>query len=139
MVKTYLFDASSIVNLVKKGFVRVFLDGATLDLALYESLNAVWKEYVLLSKLDEKTAIEYIETLTTIFDALDLLSIKGLGLEIFKLALKEQLTIYDASYLYMAIKNKMVLVTDDQKLRDKASKYVKVLDSRQIINSHTKL
>ncbi len=134
-----MFDASSIVNLVKKGFVRVFLDGATLDLALYESLNAVWKEYVLLSKLDEKTAIEYIETLTTIFDALDLLSIKGLGLEIFKLALKEQLTIYDASYLYMAIKNKMVLVTDDQKLRDKASKYVKVLDSRQIINSHTKL
>ena len=94
---------------------------------------------MLLNKLDEKTAIEYIETLMVVFDVLDLLSIKGFEPEIFKLSSKEQLTIYDASYLYITIKNKMILVTDDQKLRDKASKYVKVLDSKHLIDLYSRL
>jgi len=47
----YLLDVSSIVNLIKKGMVKPFANGVTIDLALYETLNAVWKEYKLLGKL----------------------------------------------------------------------------------------
>ena len=37
----YLFDASALVNLVKKGRVKPLARGATIEPALYESLNAV--------------------------------------------------------------------------------------------------
>ncbi|RLE64713.1 MAG: DNA-binding protein, partial [Thermoprotei archaeon] len=36
------------VNLVKRGIIKVFASGSTIDLALYESINAIWKEYKLL-------------------------------------------------------------------------------------------
>jgi len=132
----YLFDASSIVNLVKRGLVRVFEYGATVDLALYEALNAVWKESKLLGRFDEETALEFIEILAGIFEAIRVFNIRGLEEEVLRLASREDLTIYDASYLYMAIKNRSILVTDDRKLRDKASKYVEAISSSQLASRH---
>jgi predicted nucleic acid-binding protein len=41
----YLLDAGAIVNLVKKGGLKPLAEGATLDLTIYEALNAVWKEH----------------------------------------------------------------------------------------------
>ncbi|RLI23302.1 DNA-binding protein, partial [Candidatus Bathyarchaeota archaeon] len=37
---TYLFDSSSIVNLIKKGSIKPFAKGVTISLAFYECLNA---------------------------------------------------------------------------------------------------
>ena len=51
-----------------------------------------------------KTALEYIEVLTMTFKLFEILSGNGYEKEIFKLAAKEELTIYDASYLFLAIK-----------------------------------
>ena len=62
-----LFDASSIVNLVKRGVTKVLAEGKTLDLAYCESLNAVWKEHALLRKVGRKLALEYIEALSLVF------------------------------------------------------------------------
>lgn len=132
----YLFDASSIVNLIKKGIVKHFANGVSLDLALYESLNAIWKEYKLLKNLDETTAILFLDIISNIFNVIKTLSIKGLEKEIFSLASKENLTIYDASYLYIAIKNNFILVTDDEKLKSKASKYVKVVTSNELLSKY---
>jgi len=134
----YLFDASSIVNLVKKGIIKVFAHGVTIDLALYESINAIWKEYKLLKKIDENTAQKFIDILSSIFNVIDVLSIKGLEKEIFNIASKENITIYDASYLYIAMKNRYTLITDDHKLRNKALKYIKVMSSNELITTlHT--
>jgi len=129
--KVYLFDASAIVNLIKKGFMKAFIKGFSLNLALYETMNAIWKEHKL-GRIDEKTAFEYIEVLTMAFKLFEILSIGGYEKEVFKLAVKEELTIYDASYLFLAIKNKLMLVTDDEKLKNKSLKYIKVLNSRDI-------
>jgi len=52
----YLLDASVIVNLVKNGCLKPLAEEATLDLAVYMALNAVWKEHYLLRRLDEETA-----------------------------------------------------------------------------------
>jgi predicted nucleic acid-binding protein len=128
----YLFDASSIVNLVKKGVVRVFAYGATIDLALYEALNAIWKESRLLKRIDEKTALEYVNVLSMIFKVIRKTSIEGSEDEVFKLALREGLTIYDASYLYLAIRDGLTLVTDDKRLLDKASRYVNAMHSSEL-------
>jgi len=37
------------------------------------------------------------------------------------------LTIYDASYIILAMKNNLLLATEDKKLRRKAAKYVHIL------------
>jgi predicted nucleic acid-binding protein len=129
--KVYLFDASAIVNLIKKGFMKAFIKGFLLNLALYETMNAIWKEHKF-GKIDEETALEYIEVLTMAFKLFEILSIGAYEKEVLKLAVKEELTIYDASYLFLAIKNKLILVTDDEKLKNKSLKYIKVLNSRDI-------
>ena len=129
--KVYLFDASAIVNLIKKGFMKAFIKGFSLNLALYETMNAIWKEHKF-GKIDEETALEYIEVLTMAFKLFEILSISAYEKEVHKLAVKEELTIYDASYLFLAIKNKLILVTDDEKLKNKSLKYIKVLNSKDI-------
>ena len=128
----YLFDASAIVNLVKRGNTRIFLKGATLDLAIYEAINAIWKEHVLLKNIDRDTAITFIDIIHAIFNVMKTFSIGGFEKEIFELACKEHITIYDAAYLYHAIRGKLTLVTDDRKLREVALKYVRVASSMEL-------
>ena len=129
---SYLFDASSIMNLIKKGLIRPLANGVTMDLALYESLNAVWKENRLLKRIGEDTALEYTNIISEIFKVVEVWSIKGLEEEVLNLAFKENLTVYDASYLYMAIKGGFTLVTDDQNLKNKALKHIAVITTESL-------
>lgn len=128
----YLYDASAILNLVKKGKVRAFLRGCTLDLAIYEAVNAVWKECYLLKKVREESAYRLVELLSRIFGMLDLYTIRGREKEVVDVAIKEGITIYDASYVYVAARNKLTLVTDDEKLINVAKKYVNTTTSTEI-------
>ncbi|ALL01980.1 hypothetical protein Pyrde_1937 [Pyrodictium delaneyi] len=132
----YLFDASALVNMVKKGRVRPLARGATIELALYESLNAVWKEYKLLGRIDEETALELVDVISSVFNVIEVLSVKGLEKGIFELAARDGLTVYDASYLYVAMKNGYILVTDDRELRNRASRYVETVSSSELANKY---
>ncbi|RLE92127.1 MAG: DNA-binding protein [Thermoprotei archaeon] len=134
----YVFDASSITNLVKRGLPSLLIEGITLDLAIYECLNAVWKEYKLLGRIDRETALSLIKAIGNVLTVIKMESIKGFEDEVFSLACKENLTIYDASYLYTSIKMQATLITDDQKLREKSSKYIKVLNTEQLIQHATR-
>ena len=129
----YIFDASAIVNLIKRGLTSPLTDGLTLDLAIYECLNVVWKEYTLLKKLDEGTASSFIKIVSDVLSIIGMDSIKGSENEVFNLACKEDLTIYDASYLHASMKMQATLITDDRKLKEKGSKYVEVLSTEQLI------
>ena len=51
---------------------------------------------------------------------------------VFESACEESITIYDASYLYYAIQNKLTLVTNDEKLLEKARRYVNAIRSRDL-------
>ena len=132
----YLFDSSAIINLVKKGTIKPFAYGATLDLALYEVLNAIWKEHLLLKRFDKETALQLLNIISSIFNIINIISIKGLGKEVFNLASKENITIYDASYLYIAIRNNFILITDDKELKNKALKYVKAFTSGEVVSKY---
>ena len=132
----YLFDASSIVNLIKRGSLRPLSRGITLDLAVYESLNAIWREYKLLGRLDLETARLLVEVLQRVFSIMPLESIEGFEEEVFQLAIKENLTVYDAAYLFVAIKHNLTLVSDDRELLNKASGYVKTVKTTDLLPSH---
>ena len=71
------FDASSILNLVKIGNIRAFLDGITLELALYECLNATWKEFFLLKNIDRETALEFARIVSEVIATIQVVSAGG--------------------------------------------------------------
>jgi predicted nucleic acid-binding protein len=99
------------------------VNATTLELAIYETLNAVWKGHALLKHVDEETAKHLIKLLEKIFRIIILDRIRDLN-SVFELACKENTTIYDASYLYHTLQNKLTLVTDDEKLLEKARQYM---------------
>lgn len=128
----YLLDSSAIVNLVKRGDLSVFAKAHTIDLALYESLNAVWKEVYLVKRIKLDTGLKLADIIMRIFDVVEVHKINGFGKEILDLSIREGITVYDASYLYVAMREKLILVTDDEKLRQVASKYVKTMCSKDL-------
>ncbi|MEM2214682.1 MAG: type II toxin-antitoxin system VapC family toxin [Candidatus Nezhaarchaeales archaeon] len=128
----YLFDASAIMNLVKRGRFKAFAKGATLDLAAYETINAVWKECLLLKRVRVETAYKWVKLLSKVFSVLELKNIRGLEEEVFNLAVREGVTVYDASYLYIAMTDKLTLVTDDSKLIDIARKHVSTISTSEL-------
>ena len=75
------------------------------------------------------TAAKFIEVLSKIFEVISVLSVKGLESEVFNIAVKHGLTIYDASYVTVAIRRKLTLVTDDKELRKTVSHIVKTVTS----------
>ena len=123
----YLFDSSAVINLVKRGIVEPFAEAVTLELALYECVNAVWKEHRLLKRIDRET----------VFRVVGRVSIAGSEEGVFKLAAGEGITVYDASYVYAAMKDGLTLVTDDHALADKASKYVGVTSSSELVTARS--
>lgn len=75
----YLFDASSIVNLVKRGVLKPLAAGATISLAVYEAVSAVWKEYHLLGRVDWRAAAEWVAILAEVFATIPVYSLSDLG------------------------------------------------------------
>jgi predicted nucleic acid-binding protein len=63
-----------------------------------------------------------------------LASIDGYEHEVFELAVKEGLIIHNATYLYYATRNKLILVTDDARLREKAKQYVETMTIRELVS-----
>ncbi|MEM2902553.1 MAG: type II toxin-antitoxin system VapC family toxin [Candidatus Bathyarchaeia archaeon] len=57
-----------------------------------------------------------------VYAVMEVLTIRGSEKEIFETASKESLTVYDASYFYMAVRNGLILVTDDHKLKENGVK-----------------
>lgn len=129
-----LLDASALVNLVKRGEISQLSQAQTLDLAIYEALNAVWKEHHKLKKISMETAAAFASLLQRAFNIIDKTSIEGIEEETFHIACKHGITIYDASYVAAALKRNLPLVTDDRRLAEKISGIVRTKSSREIQN-----
>ncbi|MEM3590959.1 MAG: type II toxin-antitoxin system VapC family toxin [Candidatus Bathyarchaeia archaeon] len=123
------------LNLVKRGNIKAFARGCTTDLAVYESINAVWKKSYILKKIRVDIAYRLIELLSNIFNVLNLYTVKGSEKEVLEIAMKEGITIYDASYIHIAKRNKLTLVTDDKKLINAAKKYTNVATTTETITT----
>jgi len=120
-------DASVLVKVVLKepGWDEIELDSntATLDYALVESMNAIWKA-IRRSRIAEETGKTLIAVLKLIGSGMltfEAQNFFGRGLEI---ALKENITIYDALYIALAEALKAELLTADEKQYYAAKNYV---------------
>ena len=128
----YLFDASSIVRALREARL-VPLGGQALQwLTVYEVLNAFWKEAYLLHRLDPEEASSLVSDFTELIQEMLILEPRGLEEDIFRIAVSKGITVYDASYIALAAKHNLVLVTEDQKLSRTASSMVKVVSLSDI-------
>jgi predicted nucleic acid-binding protein len=101
--------------------------GETLDLALVEVSNAIWKKTVLLGMMKYEDSIialnavkELLPQLLVVHKSVDFLQ------RAMEISLKEKIPIYDSLYIALAEDKGEKLITGDKKQYDVAIKYVKV-------------
>ena len=95
---------------------------ATTILAFYEFGNFVWKEHVLRKCISQQEAQELLEAFKGALGLMDVFypdlreDLPG----ICELAARTGLTFYDASYLYVALKEGLALVAEGSELAERA-------------------
>ncbi len=125
-----LFDASAIINICSRGELEK-LEGYTSSLAIFEIGNAIWKQVYQRKRLNEDEGMKVLNVMKEVLESLEKLEIDE-PQDVLKIAVENGITFYDSAYLYLAIKNDLSLVTDDEKLYRIAGKYVRVLRSRDL-------
>lgn len=120
----YLFNAPSLVKALKEAKLVPLGGQAVQWLTVYEVLNALWKETRLLHRLSPEEAASLASDFTELIRNMVILEPSGLEHDILRIAVSKGVTVYDASYIALARKHRLTLVTEDQKLRQTASSIV---------------
>ncbi|MEM4971538.1 MAG: type II toxin-antitoxin system VapC family toxin [Sulfolobales archaeon] len=130
-----MLDASFLVKLVLEergsGEVRRLVRSwvrdrevmATIDLALPEALNAIWKHCLKVGDLGWEEAVRSVEDLLKLWSTLKVYSSREIAEEAFKLALEEGITVYGALYVQLAKSAGAGFATFDEKLLRVAAKH----------------
>lgn len=127
---TKLLDASAVVKFIlgdeNEGVDRIF-DNSVLDLTFYEAANSFWKAAALQDRISEEDAEEAANILTALREEVEVIPVQDLSSgKIMEIALAEEITYYDSSYIAGAAEKEIPLVTQDGELSEKAKKYVEV-------------
>jgi predicted nucleic acid-binding protein len=125
-----IYDPSAIINLCAKKNLDRLLEGETLDLAVYEAGNAVWRQVHLRKTLTREEGEKALTVLTETINNMKTAAIQDTT-AVLNIAIEEGITFYDASYLHAAVKNNLTLVTDDERLSSAARRYVKTAFSNR--------
>ena len=126
-----IFDASAILNLARRNDLEKARQGKTSSLIFYEIGNSLWKEAKLLKRITLKEAIFSITSIVNFIEQ-EMTTIRPDYDHALEIAIKNNITFYDASYISSAIKLNDILVTDDKSLAMKIQNIVKVKSSREI-------
>lgn len=116
-----IFDSSSIYRAIEIDAVEKLANEKTLDLSSYELGNVIWKN-ISRKKISLDEGMNIINFLSKIISLMDILHI-GIKVDILKIAVKNNLSYYDASYLYASISFNDILVSEDKKLLNAAAKH----------------
>ncbi|MCD6530303.1 type II toxin-antitoxin system VapC family toxin [Candidatus Bathyarchaeota archaeon] len=95
-----------------------------IDIALAESLNALWKHVKLHRDLQKREAESAAKDLKELYDSLNVITTRELLDEAVEIALTWDITVYDSLYVTAAKKLRATLYTADQKLYNISKKIV---------------
>ena len=116
---TYLFDASSIINIVKnlrEKSLDVLKNNYTIRLVYYEIGNAILKDVRIFKPYTLNEGLSVLNTIYNLLGYMRIIDITDYHDEILSVAEKLSITFYDASYLVSAFKKCLTFVTDDTKI-----------------------
>ncbi len=94
----------------------------TVNLALPESLNAIWKHHVLKKELSEAEFDGAVSDAIKIFNRLEKINDQKIAKYASSLAARNRMSVYDAFYLAGSITESAPLLTFDGPLREKAER-----------------
>ena len=104
---------TSIRNFLEKGYSLY-----SVDIALAESLNALWKHVKVHKDLKMEDARSVVQDLTKIYDKLNIVTSRELSEEATDIALAQGVTVYDSLYMAATRRLKATLYTADRKLHN---------------------
>ena len=129
----YVFDPSSIFKAIKENRVELLSEASTVELARYELSNVVWKEQSLYKKLSMKEAKDLIRVIKLILEKMEIIKIDCSEEQIIELSCEKKISFYDAQYVYCAREKNLVLVTEDDGLRNRVNSIVKVTNLENLV------
>jgi predicted nucleic acid-binding protein len=103
-------------------------------LTFYEVLNAVWEEVYLSKTISAGRAVELARLLNRVARFMRVLSMEGLE-EVLRTAIDLGLTAYDSSYVVLAQKFNLKLVTEDKELKARVRKLVKCASVKELLET----
>jgi predicted nucleic acid-binding protein len=122
----YVIDTSALINIVLKfykkdlNFINRLLEESIFpDLIFYE-IGSYLRKYKEIKKVSNNEIKEMTELFNYIIGKAKIEEVR-LNYEILDLSKKENLSYYDAVYLYLAKKYNLILVSDDKDLIEKGA------------------
>ena len=119
-------DSSVLAAFIRKepGWERLVdyvKNSVSMDLAVKEVLNAIWKDYAVRRLIDYDTALALFKIMSLLVGVNVVLEPEEKYIEeAFKIALKTDITVYDALYIALAKSKNLPLLTLDVKQRKTA-------------------
>jgi predicted nucleic acid-binding protein len=113
---------------------EVLIDNSIQWLTVYEIVNALWKEACLLKFASTEKLLQLVDIVTDVVKYMKILSISNLEKEILRMSIELDLTAYDTSYIVLAQRHRLTLVTEDKKLMSKAKKHINVTSLDTLLN-----
>jgi predicted nucleic acid-binding protein len=132
-MRSLLFDASSLIYSLKIRNLKLLYNNYIQLLTIYEVMNALWKESYLTKAITIEEARELNNILNEIIDLMNMINPHGYEKEILENAWKLGITAYDASYVVIAKKNNLILVSEDEKLKRKIDDIIKIISLKELI------
>lgn len=127
---SYVFDSSSIYALLTKGKIELLGGNYTVFLAKFELGNIVWKEVLLHKRISREEGLRLLSFISKVLNTMNLEDVNCKETE--EIAMDYGTTFYDASYVWLARKLDLPLVTEDNKLRKAVERELKVLSTKDI-------
>ena len=127
-----LLDSSALVDQMMnhERTTSFYRDCSILDLTVYEAANAFWKLWRARQLISFEDASAHIANLSRLRGVMRLIGVASLDIEaVHELAKGTGLTIYDSSYVAVAQREGLELVTADEKMRKAAASKVTTIAS----------
>jgi len=121
----YLFDASALLNLVRRlgeESLKILEENYILTLTIYEVGNALWRETRLLRRLTIDEAEEIMRAIITLIKFMQVTEPQD-PIEVLRVSNEIETTFYDAAYVITALRRGLILVTDDRGLAARIERY----------------
>jgi predicted nucleic acid-binding protein len=86
--------------------------------------------------LPAEKVLQLVDIVTDVVKYMKILSISNIEKEVLKISIELGLTAYDTSYIVLAQRHGLTLVTEDKKLMSKAQKHINVTSLDTLLNHH---
>ncbi|WP_016730277.1 type II toxin-antitoxin system VapC family toxin [Saccharolobus islandicus] len=115
---SYVFDSSSIYKAFSFNKLSILGGNYTAILSKFELGSVIWKKVTIFKRITEDEGEKLYQFLLKVLETMNLEDVKYNEVE--KIGIKNRISFYDSSYVWLARNLSLPLITEDEKLRKKS-------------------